>query len=778
MRSFGLGLIAVAATACTTAPCKPGTAFLSYTLTNGAEAADTIDVTLAIAGAAAQTMSVPRKTTRASGSIEVDFGSYPSGQPLAFTVAARLGSQVLASTSQAVTSSAGCTALSFTLDGSQGDLGPSDMLPPGVAVARLIAPMSTSTVTQQKPTLRWVLSPGDGTPVVDLCKDRACTQPLTITAPVANNNTSAVPTAGLPPGWVYWRVRVASGNQTATSATWQFWVGKQSATQAVDASNGTVLDVNGDGYADFLIGAPDTGSNAGVAHLYLGNGSGGSFQRIDLTNPDGPDALYGGSVKSAGDVNGDGYADFLISASAANSNAGTAHLYLGEAIPIAADWNGTTPSKRIDLSSPDDASAHFGQVASAGDVNRDGYADFIVSARLASSGAGAVHFYLGAPTPNAADWNGTSASNRIDLANPDGANAGFGVSISGAGDVNGDGYGDFIVGATGAGSGAGAAHLYLGGATPNANEWNGPSPSKRTDLISPDDANANYGGCASAGDVNGDGYADFLVSGYLTGSNAGAVHLYLGEASLSTSHWNGTSPPRRVDLTDPDGGTNDQFGNSLASAGDVNGDGYADFIVGAWGANSVGGAAHLYLGQVASNPSDWNGPSPSRRIDLANPDGAGAQLGFSLSSAGDVNGDGYADFLIGAYRASSLAGAAHLYIGEPTPSTNDWNGISPSKRVDLPSPDGANSEFGTSVANAAESKRRMRSRDPSGSAPPTLRVCPEVTDPRPMNSRLIPSVAGPDDGNKPLLVATSIRTPVSFAEAGNAGGSVPSLLER
>jgi hypothetical protein len=95
------------------------------------------------------------------------------------------------------------------------------------ATPRLLAPLSTSAVTQQEPTLRWQLGPGSGTATVELCKDHSCSALLTgVTAMVANDQLSAKPSAVLPPGWVYWRVRVDSGTQTAYSATWQFWGGQ------------------------------------------------------------------------------------------------------------------------------------------------------------------------------------------------------------------------------------------------------------------------------------------------------------------------------------------------------------------------------------------------------------------------------------------------------------------------------------------------------------------------------------------------------------------------
>ena len=594
-------------------------------------------------------------------------------------------------------------AASTLLAGCSKILGINDVTVGGDSPApRLIAPLSMSMVTQQRPTLHWVLGTEDSAPIVDLCKDRACTTSLPITSKLAGDNLSAVPETALSPGWVFWRVRVVSGSETVSSATWQFWVGASSASNPVDTSNGAILDVNGDGFPDFLVGAYSANSGMGTVHLYLGSAMvsaadwnvTSTASRIDLTNPDGANASFGYSVTSAGDVNGDGFADFLIGAYGAGSDSGTAHLYLGSAAPSAKSWNMASTPDRIDLGSLDGEDAIFGAaVASAGDVNGDGYADFLVGA----SKTGVVHLYLGSAKPSATDWNGATLTARIDLTSPT-MFAAFGNSVASAGDVNGDGYADFLIGADGA-NGAGAAGLYLGSATPDATAWNAATSTKRIDLSTPEGSNGSFGySVAGAGDINGDGYTDFLVGAPSASSNSGAAHLYLGSAAPSAAGWNGSSPTGRIDLINPDG-PSALFGSSAATAGDVNGDGFADFLVGAEGVSMGTGAAHLYLGAATPGATVWNGTTPSNRINLANPDGTGARFGTSVANAGDVNSDGLTDFLVGAHDAHSLDGAAHLYLGSMTPSTAAWSGAPSTGRMDVTNPDGANARFGVSVAS-------------------------------------------------------------------------------
>jgi hypothetical protein len=523
----------------------------------------------------------------------------------------------------------------------------SDLAPDTTPILpRLISPLSTSTVTSQQPTFKWSIPLGATGVQVDLCRDSACTNEVATPVAVDASGTSGTPTAALPAGALFWRVSVLVAGIRQRSATWEFWVGTRTATKT-STSFGTVLDVNGDGYADVIVGARHAkdaagNANAGRTYCYLGGPGGLATTPQLLDGRDGAGALFGLSVASVGDVNGDGYADVIVGAYGAKGAAGRAYLYLGSPGGLA-----TTPHL---LDGPDGPSASFGiAVASAGDVNGDGYADVIVGADNAKDAAGNAHagrayLYLGGP-------GGLATTPQL-LDGRDGGDARFGSSIASAGDVNGDGYADVVVGArlakdAAGNSEAGRAYLYLGGPAGLAT-----TPQL---LDGRDGADALFGSSiASAGDVNGDGYADVIVDAFdardaAGNAEAGRAYLYLGgPGGLTTT-------PQLLDGRD---GAHAYFG-SVASAGDVNGDGYADVIVGAVGANDAAG--HPFAGRAYLYLGGSGGLTMTPQL-LDGRDGANAFFGSSVASADDVKGDGYASaarlFTAAVARADANRGAA------------------------------------------------------------------------------------------------------------------------
>jgi predicted nucleic acid-binding Zn-ribbon protein len=242
-----------------------------------------------------------------------------------------------------------------------------------------------------------------------------------------------------------------------------------------------------------------------------------------------------------------------------------------------------------------------------------------------------------------------------------------GISVAGAGDVNGDGYDDILVSAQNdddGGLNAGQTYLILG----KASGW-----TMDTDLSA---ASASFRGedagdlsgksVAGAGDVNGDGYDDILIGAPNDddgGNTAGQTYLILGKATgwamdtdlstASASFWGEDAV--------------DRSGSSVAGAGDVNGDGYDDILIGAYQDDDGGsnaGQTYLILGKSSGWAVDTDLSASSASFWGED---AGDYSGSSVAGAGDVNGDGYDDILIGAYQdddGGSGAGQTYLIFGQ------------------------------------------------------------------------------------------------------------------
>src|SRR5690606_37584382 len=351
----------------------------------------------------------------------------------------------------------------------------------------------------------------------------------------------------------------------------------------------------------------------------------------------------GTSVASAGDVNGDGFADVIVGAELYDDGQdleGAAFVFLGSADGVA---DGSPASAHARLQSDQATALLGGSVASAGDVNGDGYADVIVGARLYDRGQtdeGAAFVFLGGPS-GVASGNPATAHAVLES---DQASAALGSSVASAGDVNGDGYGDVIVGAPaydGGQNDEGSAFVFLGGASGMADG----NPATAHARLESDQASARLGtSVASAGDVNGDGYADVIVGAIqYDGGHAdeGAALVFLGGAS-GLANGNPASAHARLECDQP----SCHFGSSVASAGDVDGDGYADVIVGASAFDDPHGnegGAFVFLGGA-----DGGLGNPATAHAVIESDQQDALLGDSVASAGDVNGDGFADVIAGA----------------------------------------------------------------------------------------------------------------------------------
>ncbi|HTO92662.1 MAG TPA: FG-GAP-like repeat-containing protein [Candidatus Sulfotelmatobacter sp.] len=425
----------------------------------------------------------------------------------------------------------------------------------------------------------------------------------------------------------------------------------------------TAGDVNGDGVADALVMSDPTQLDLVYGHRL------GQLATVQAIYPPGAGNPGDFSACAAGDVNGDGFGDIVIGIPAASdfgARAGEILFYKGQADPprkLAERFGGQT-------------SAVAGWSMAIGDVNGDGFDDVLVGEPLFDSGIltdnGRVELYLGGEAGMAGSsvWSSAGQLN----------GAGAGISVAMGQDINGDGIGDLVVGL----NHSGQVYAWYGHA-----DWStaGGTPDQ---VLSGATGSMFGSSVAFAGDVNGDGYADVLVGAPSETTYTGAPHaivahpqagmafLYLGSpGGLTFSGWSET-----------DNQNNAGEATCVASAGDVNADGYSDILVGTgtWDGSFVDeGHAKLYLGGP-SGPSStpqrtWTGVA------------AGDHFGQALAGIGDFDGDGYGDIAIGAYGAGGT-GKVYAYRGDPSGvlATSSWTLTGSS----------ANAAFGNSVSAAGD----------------------------------------------------------------------------
>jgi len=430
-------------------------------------------------------------------------------------------------------------------------------------------------------------------------------------------------------------------------------------------------DVNGDGYEDIIIGAPNT--NPGVrSKVYVIFGASLPPSTIDLNSQSADITIYDdycGSAIASGDVNNDGYDDIIIGDPSADPpgrlNAGETYVIFGSSSPPSI-VDLSTDSANITIYG-DDAGDNSGHAVASGDINNDGYDDIIIGAHEADPPGGGeagetyVIFGFSPPIPVIIDLSIHSANITI---YGDEVNDRTGQEVA-SGDINGDGYCDIIIGApranTGGSNYAGKTYIIFGSSFS--------SPPYTIDLnTQPADITIygkrhgdRLGKAVVSGDVNGDGYYDIIIGapGFDRIGRADSGETYvIFSSSFSSPPYTINLYAQPADITISGEHINSNCGHALGS-GDLNCDRRDDIIFGVY--EGCIGKANVIFGS-SDPPSTIDLRLQSADITVRGNE-CGDRTGHSLAT-GDVNGDGFADIIIGAPHAETAGGtfAGQTYL--------------------------------------------------------------------------------------------------------------------